>query len=411
MLGAEVLVVCDATKDARFANFAAATSERHLRFYAGAPLASSEGAPIGALCVTDTVSREQGLTDLQIEGLQVLAEAVKRRIETHRAAQRATADIKAGAERVRFMLDSVPDIAWSAAPGGLFDQFNARWKDVTGLAPPRQVEDWRDFIHPDDFDSSLEKFVAAVDKAEMFEDEIRVRLQDGSYRWMLSRAVPSTDNPETARWFGTLTDIDDRYRMSQERELLAGELTHRIKNIFSVVNGLVTLHARGKTDVKDYATELSQSILALSQAQDFAIRTEAGAGEDLKALLEVLTRPYGAPTAEAITVSGDEVRLSREATTPLALVFHELATNSAKYGALFDAGGQVEITIEDAGEEAVIRWAESGGPPAARPSEKGFGSRLMAMAVNSQLGGKMEQDWQKDGLRVTIALPMDRLAR
>lgn len=411
MLRSEVLVVKNATQDERFAAFNSVTGNQHLRFYAGAPLISSEGAPMGALCVTDTVPHPDGLSDLQIEGLKVLAESVRRRIETHRASRRATADISASAERVRFMLDSVPDIAWSAAPGGIFDQFNARWRVVTGKAPPRHVSDWRDFIHPDDYDASLERFLAALQRAEMFEDTVRIRTKDGNYVWMLSRAVPSTDNPETARWFGTLTDIDDRYRLAQERELLTGELAHRIKNVFAVINGLVALHARDKTDVQEYATELSQSVMALSRAQDFALRADGGAIEDLKSLLATLTQPYGANNSDTIAITGDTVSVGRKAVTPLALVFHELATNSAKYGALSAADGKVEITVERAGEHVIISWSESGGPKPVAPSEEGFGSRLMTMSIHNQLGGSMDQDWNGAGLRVTITLPSERLAQ
>lgn len=411
MIEAAPTIIPDAREDRRFATSPLVTGPPHIRFYAGFPLISSEGAALGTLCVIDQRERPGGLSALQIEGLEVLAEAAKRRLESHRHASQTLAELTESARRVRVMLDSVPDIAWSAAPGGLFDQFNARWRKVTGLPNPRHVEDWRAAIHPDDFDASLAKFLGAVRRAEMFEDTIRMRTTDGTYRWMLSRAVPSTDDPDTARWFGTLTDIDERYRLSQEREMLAGELAHRIKNIFAVVNGLITLHAREQSDVRAYSEELSRSIIALSRAQDFALRADAGDDQDLKQLLATLTQPYGAPGSAAISVTGDTVVFGRKAATPLALVFHELATNSAKYGALSVAEGRVAITISKAGDTVQIGWSESGGPPAAPPVKAGFGSRLMTMAITSQLGGQIAQDWQAQGLVSTITLPLDRLAQ
>lgn len=410
MLGAEVLQVTDATKDSRFADFASVTSDRHLRFYAGAPLISSEGAPIGALCVTDTEPRPEGLTSVQVEGLLVLAESVRRRIEAHRSANAATAEIAASAARLRFMLDSVPDIAWSAAAGGKFDQFNARWAKVTGLPHPKNVEDWRDAIHPDDYERSLAKFEEAVLAAEMFEDEVRIKIADGSYRWMLSRAIPSSDDPATARWFGTLTDIDERYRLSQERELLAGELAHRIKNIFSVVSGLIALRARGKPEAEAFATELGENIRALSRAQDFALRADPAGGETLADLLGVLMAPYGVGENDRVSITGDTITVGTKSSTPLGLVFHELATNSAKHGALSAAEGHVDIALSDQSADAVITWRESGGPSAKAPTEQGFGSRLMAMAIDNQLGGSMSQEWREEGLIATITIPHDRLA-
>ncbi|MGB3469231.1 MAG: GAF domain-containing protein [Erythrobacter sp.] len=413
MLSGELLEVPDASQDPRYAEFALVTGEAHLRFYAGAPLISAEGAPLGSLCVIDRVPRPGGLTELQREGLLVLADAVKRRLLAHRQAYRATQELRSSAERLRFMIDSVPDIAWSAGPGAQFDYVNARWKKVTGIPAPRHVEDWRAVIHPDDYEDSRAKFIAAVQQAVSFEDQWRMRQADGSYRWVLSRAVPSTDNPETSRWFGTLTDIDDSYRISKERELVAGELAHRIKNIFSVIIGLVSLHSRADPTTKAFAELLSENIRALSRAQEFALQIDQIKAEDLKGLLEVLMAPYGipgsSPDSRAVSISGDDVQFGARAATPLALVFHELATNSAKYGALSSASGCVDITVERDSENATIIWQETGGPRIEPPRDEGFGSRLMTMAINHQLGGEMAMEWRPEGLWTQITISLARL--
>ena len=409
MLSGEALIVPDASKDPRFAEFSLVTGEEHLRFYAGAPLISSEGAALGALCIFDDVAHPDGLTDLQIEGLLVLADAVKRRLLAHRQASEVTAAVRASAERLQFMIDSVPDIAWSAGPYAEFDYVNARWRSITGLPAPRHVEDWRAVIHPDEYDNTREKFITAVQRAIPFEDEWRMLQADGSSRWILRRAVPSTDDPDTARWFGTLTDIDDARRALEERELLAGELAHRIKNIFSVIIGLVSLHARGDATHRAFADILSDNIRALSRAQEFATQIDSIKAEDLKGLLEVLMAPYGVPGRQAVTIEGEHVQFGMRAATPLALVFHELATNSAKYGALSTAEGCVRITLERGKDDASIVWIETGGPDVEPPKNEGFGLRLMTMAITHQLGGEMDQNWQPSGLRTRITLPRARL--
>jgi PAS domain S-box-containing protein len=409
MLRPDLLEVLDTANDPVFADFELVRGPARVRYYAGAPLISSEGAPLGALCVIDSAPRTKPLTDLQREGLTVLAEAVMRRLHSHREANTAGTELQASAERLQFVLDSVPDIAWSAAPGPVFDYFNARFTEVTGKPLRQSVDDWREVIHPDDFDASLVKLESAMSTASLFDDEWRLRQADGSYRWVLSRAVPSSDDPETARWFGTLTDIHDRHQLSQEREMLAGELAHRIKNIFSVITGLVALHSRGKPDLKPFAETLSDHIRALSRAQDFALKIDAGPEGSLKALLEVLMAPYGVPGHSAVTITGDDVATGAKAATPLALVFHELATNSAKYGALSVGEGSLSIDIIHAGETVQIAWRESGGPAAVPPTETGFGSRLVKMAVENQLGGSLTQDWREIGLAADIAIPADRL--
>lgn len=410
MLGTALLEVLDASNDPRFADFTLVRGDAHIRYYVGAPLVSSEGAPLGALCVTDTEPRHQGLDANQVEGLTVLAEAVKRRLEEHRRTSAATTELKQSKDRLQSMFDSVPDIAWSAAPDGTFDMFNARWTELTGLAPPKTVEDWRPAVHPDDFEPSVAKFGEAVSQATMFEYEWRMKLPDNSYRWMLTRAVPSSGDPENARWFGTITDIHDRYVISQERELLAGELAHRIKNIFSVITGLISLRARGDDKLKAFSNELGDTLRSLSRAQEFALPINKKPGDELLELLDILMAPYGAGANGAVSISGDVVKFGRRASTPLALVFHELATNSAKYGALSVAEGKLAIMVQRDGETARIEWSESNGPTIEQPQDEGFGSRLIHMAIEHQLGGSMVRNWQPGGLRVTIELPVERLS-
>ena len=409
MLGRDIFEVLDTTKDPIFADFELVKGDTHLRYYVGAPLVSDEGASLGALCVTDTAARDEPLNNLQREGLSVLADAVMRRLHTHREANTAGSQLEASAQRLQSMLDSVPDIAWSAAPGLQFDYFNARFTEVTGLPAPQKADDWRKVIHPEDFDASLVKLERAMSSASLFEDEWRLRLADGTYRWVISRAVPSSDDPQTARWFGTLTDIHDRYRISQERELLAGELAHRIKNIFAVITGLITMHARGDPEKELFAATVVDNIGALARAQNFALQLDTQEEGNLENLLGVLMAPYGVPGESAVSIASDPIQTGARAATPLALVFHEFATNSAKYGALSVASGIVTIKAAYAGEDVRITWAESGGPNTQEPGSTGFGSRLVKMAIENQLGGTITRDWKPDGLSVTIAIPRARL--
>jgi len=409
MLQGDLFEVPDASADERFADFALVRGEAKLRFYAGAPLISVEGAPLGSLCVLDTHPRPDGLGEVQREGLLLLADLVKRRLLAHREVNRANTELALSAARLQFMLDSVPDIAWSAAPGPVFDFFNARFEAVTGTQPPKDVMGWANHIHPEDYGPSAEKFQTALATASMFEDEWRLKQADGSYRWVLSRAVPSSDRPETARWFGTLTDIHESHRVREEREMLAGELAHRIKNIFTVVIGLVSLNARGNASHEAFAAILSENIRALSRAQEYALQMDRIAADDLAGLLEMLMAPYRVRGTKSVLISGDPVEFGPRAATPLALIFHELATNSAKYGALSVCDGTVSIQIERQADQAIITWHEEGGPEAKAPEAEGFGSRLVTFAISRQLSGDITHSWEPQGLRSVITLPLDQL--
>ena len=410
MLRTEPLVVEDALQDPLFQNFALVTGAFGLRFYAGFPLVSSEGAPLGALCVIGKEPRPGGLTDLQREGMEVLAKSVMRRMSQSRLGQSAAAAVERREADLRDMIDSVPGIAWTGDASGKLTYVNARWGETTGLPVPTRTEEWREAIHPEDWDASIAKFRECVAREETFEDEWRIRMADGSYRWVQSRAVPVAREGRETRWFGTVIDIDTMRRLSESRDLLARELSHRIKNIFAVISGLIAIRSRGKDEVKEFARDLSETVRALGTAHEYVRPLGGRQGETLSGLLSDLLAPYESTEAERLVVTGPGVKIGQRAATPLALVYHELATNSAKYGALSCPEGQVRVTVEDdcEGEHTVcIIWEERSIPCGYTPPEEneGFGSRLLRMAVEGQLGGSIERSYSDTGLEVRIVFP------
>ncbi len=410
MLGAESLVVRDAREDARFADNPLVTGEPHIRFYAGQPLVSAEGAPLGALCVIDTAPRADGLTDIQRETLVVLAKSVMRRISQQRLGATAEKAVNLRENYLQRMIDSVPGIAWSADAAGNFDYINPQWTELTGLPAPRTLTDWQAAVHPEDWENAAGAFQRALDSDTPFEYEWRLKLADGEYRWMLSRAVKSPVGNGETRWFGTVIEIDRQRRLSEARDLLANELSHRIKNIFAVVSGLIAIRARGKPEVAEFAEALNQAIRALSAAHNHVRPGNAESPGTLSGLLADLLAPYGSARDGRFSIGGPGIAISPRAATPLALIFHELATNSAKYGALSCVEGHVTILVEEAGpdgNEIRVAWDESARScdiPEAGEHE-GFGSRLLRMAVEGQLGGTFERRHSEDGLSVTITVP------
>lgn len=410
MLGAEAMVVADARKDARFASNPLVTGEPGIRFYAGQPLISAEGAPLGALCVIDRVPRPEGLTDLQRRTLQTLAQAVMRRLASQRQSEERDHDQRLAQERVQQVMDSFPGIAWSADDNLHFDYFNARWSELTGADAPKSVEEWAAFIHPEDFERSRPVFVETLGRGEQFEDEFRLKLASGEWRWALSRVVPIMTPDGQRRWVGTLIDIDREHRQREANDLLANELSHRIKNIFAVISGLIAIRSRGRDEVAEFAGELGAAIRALGTAHDYVRPLEGRSSDCLQGLLRDLLAPYHDGEAGRVTIEGDDIAIGARAATPLALIFHELATNSAKYGALSDAQGIVSVAIRaSCGEEdrICVDWNEHGtpSPPQDRTEHEGFGSRLLRMAIESQLQGEFTRRFTDDGILVEIAFP------
>lgn len=417
MTGDDIMVVKDATLDPRFAGNVLVTGAPHIRFYAGAPLRRADGSPLGALCVIDPEPRD-GLTELQAKGLTCLAGSVMALIAEHRSTQSAERRMHEEEEKFRVLADTMPQMVWSTLPDGHHDYYNARWYDYTGVpVGSTDGEGWNGMFHPDDQARAWKVWRHALDTGEPYEIEYRLRNAQGHYRWTLGRALPMRDEAgRIVRWFGTCTDIHDSKLLQEQREVVAHELSHRIKNIFAVIGGLISISTRHRPEFRAAADDLRERIVALGRAHDFVRpSTEepyASVGQNsLHGLLIELLSPYQNDDSARIRVSGDNVEIDDRSATPLALLFHELATNASKYGALSIAAGTIDITTRRVGDAVRIIWSEAGGPLIETPSHEGFGSRLVELSVVRQLGGTIDRDWRPEGLRADIAIPCSSLHR
>lgn len=111
-------------------------------------------------------------------------------------------------------------------------------------------------------------------------------------------------------------------------------------------------------------------------------------------------------------MTGEDVRIDDRAATPLALLFHELATNATKYGALSVPEGAVDLSIEATVGAHLLRWREHGGPAVSEPDQAaGFGTQLVEMSAVRQLGGAVERHWHSDGLEMVVTVPASAFSR
>jgi two-component sensor histidine kinase len=210
----------------------------------------------------------------------------------------------------------------------------------------------------------------------------------------------------------TRSEILDQLRnLAAEREIVANELDHRIKNLFALVNGLINLSVRGKPEMKPLADTLTSRLGALHRAHGL-IRTETTSGSgaaltSLKDLIGVLLRPYEGIEDKHVVVDGDEVFIKSASITPLALVFHELATNSTKYGALRNPDGALGVHISRGIDDLHIKWNERGPVKTgyADAADGGFGSKLLDLIINEQLQGSYARVCTEYGMDIEIILP------
>ena len=321
--------------------------------------------------------------------------------------------------RFAILTDAMPQMVWSTLPDGHHDYYNARWYEFTGVpVGSTDGEGWNEMFHADDRERAWARWNHSLTTGEPYEIEYRLRHHSGAYRWTLGRALPVRDALGTiTRWIGTCTDIDDQKRTAEQNEILNRELSHRIKNIFAVIGGLIGLSARNDPGVRPFAEQLRGRVAALGRAHEFVRPHSEDSAPTvgpatLIAMLTDLLGAYPALDEGRLTIDGDELALDDRAATPVALVFHELATNSAKYGALSSPDGRVSIAIRVRDGHAEIDWLETGGPAVVGPPARvGFGTRLTEMSIVQQLAGRIERDWARDGLKVRLSLATKNLVR
>ncbi len=319
------------------------------------------------------------------------------------------------------LAESIPQLAWIMDAEGDIFWYNQRWFDYTGaLLDDMKGWAWRSFHHPDEVDRVVKHFRHCVETGEAWEDTFQLRSAGGEYRWFLSRAETIRDESgKIVRWFGTHTDIEDQRRSEELRELLLKEMDHRVKNLFAVFGGVVTLSARSAATPRDMANTVQGRLGALASAHLLIRAGKPDAGVKQDSTLDTLIRAVLAPHVDAAAIDGDaraviegpKVPIGGEAVTSLALVLHELATNAAKYGAFSTPNGRLRISWAVKDGRLALLWEERGGPVIKGPPEReGFGSMLARRSINGQLHGDLAFSWEADGLTVRLSAATERLS-
>jgi len=189
-------------------------------------------------------------------------------------------------------------------------------------------------------------------------------------------------------------------------------MSHRVKNLLHITTALTQMSSRSSATKEDMAQALTNRLMALGRAQDLVRPLPGRVNEAalLGDLFSLLLAPYDEEGATVrIRVSVPKINVGATSSTALALVVHELATNSAKYGSLSVVSGTLDVSCNAHEDEVVIRWTERGGPPIVSPALlEGFGSRLVRRSM-STLGGDIAFDWSEEGVVVTLQTSKARL--
>ncbi|MDO7843523.1 HWE histidine kinase domain-containing protein [Sphingomonas immobilis] len=196
----------------------------------------------------------------------------------------------------------------------------------------------------------------------------------------------------------------ERRQSTARQEMLIAELNHRVRNILGVIRGLIRQSQPESPEVKDFVKLVDGRIHALARAHN-QITDDHWGPAPLGALIEAEAAAFAADRESAIIAAGDPVLLNPQAYSTMALVIHELVTNSTKYGSL-SGTGEVHVgwALNDAGD-LIFTWQEVGGPPVTPPKRKGFGTTIVNRSVPYDLGGEASIDYAPDGVRATFCIP------
>ena len=288
--------------------------------------------------------------------------------------------------------------------------------DMWGLPPAARVtfEELSAHIHPADRNRVRAAFAATRSVAGPYEIDFRIILGD-EIRWVSARGRGADEAMVDGSMFGVFLDVTGRKQAEEGNELLAGEMSHRVKNLLAIATGLTEITSRTAESVQQMTRDLITRLTALDRAHDLVrpLPGKQGKAALLGDLLSVLLAPYDETAAFSgrIRVAVPRMGVGERTATTLAMVVHELSTNSMKYGALSASEGFLDISGVSVGDMLILIWAETGGKTIEKiPELTGFGSRLVQRSISGQLGGEVSYDWQETGLVVTIRVPADQLA-
>jgi PAS domain S-box-containing protein len=231
----------------------------------------------------------------------------------------------------------------------------------------------------------------------------------GNVRWWDTTVSPVLDEAGVVvRVLAASRDVTAAMLAERHRQLLVNELNHRVKNTLAIVQSIAAQSLRNAGVDAAVRRAFEGRLMAIAATHN-VLTDENWAAASLRQIVEGSVRPYRNADHE-VRVDGPDLMVSPKPAVVMALAFHELAINALKYGALSVPGGEVEVRwTSQPGARLLVTWTERGGPPVARPSRRGFGSRIIELALASELDGQVVLDYRPEGLVCTLQAPLAAL--
>lgn len=354
----------------------------------------------------DVSLEKDRLVSLQRDRDALEAEAAKR-----------SQDLVQSEERLRFALEAGRLGAWTVDLDAMRLIASDRFKENIGRSPkdPLTYDDMLAAVHPEDRVRKLAARDAAIAGHSDYDIEVRVVTPLGQIRWLQLRGQASYRADGTPLSIaGISLDITGRKRAEEHRDLLAGELNHRIQNTLATVQSISRQTLRSASSLEDAQEAMESRLMSLSAATTMLARGDG----DWATLTEVILgalHPFGVEQSNRFKISGPILRVAPRVGLAFALAIHELATNSVKYGSLSKDEGRVIVSWNAAEELDQARfwfqWQEVGGPQVSPPTRTGFGSRMIERALAAEIGGAAEIEFRPRGVVFTAEAPLPEITK
>lgn len=327
--------------------------------------------------------------------------------------------LRASERRLREILEAMPAAIYTTDAQGHITFYNQAAVDFSGRVPTLGSDDWCvswRLYWPDGTPLKHEDCPMAVALREgraIRGAEAIAERPDGTRVPFIPYPTPLFDElGNVTGAINMLVDITDRKKAELHQKTLIDELNHRVKNTLATVQSLARQTARGAPSPQVFQERFQGRLLALSEGHDQLTRGKwerAGLREVLSAALA----PYTDEVSSRVVIEGEPVELRPRAALTLAMVFHELVTNAAKYGALSQANGRLRIEWTVHPEEddglAEIVWEETGGPAVTSPKRTGFGTKMVERSIPAELGGTSSLQFDEAGVRCVIRFPLVKI--
>jgi PAS domain S-box-containing protein len=311
--------------------------------------------------------------------------------------------------RLQLALDAALLGWWQYDPCRGVVSGDRRLKEIFNLsADETPIEEIMKRVHPHDAERVSVEREAALDSADPkpYATQYRVQQQDGAVRWLEVHGLPDFEGAGSERQdvsiVGTVQDVTERKQQEEREHLLMREISHRGKNMLSVVHSIAQQTATRNPE--DFIHSFSERIQALSTNQDLLIRSE-WKGVEIEDLARAQLAPFGDLIGSRIAVCGPTLRLNAASAQAVGLALHELTTNAGKYGALSKETGRLDVGWATEGEIFKMSWTEQGGPQVSPPQRRGFGTILIQEMAERSVDGKVDLEYAPSGVTWRLTCP------